>query len=217
MSFHRIALAVGLTAFASLAAAQAARQVYIVQLADAPAATYTGNVPGYAATQPARGAKLDVNESNVRAYINYLAAKRSNALAQVSSAAVLHRYSVAFNGFSALLTDAEARKLKSAAGVVAVTPDEARSMDTTRTPAFLGLSGPGGLWSALDSQSRKVKGEDVIIGIVDGGVWPENASFSDKVDAVTGKPVPYFQAGTQVYGPPPAKWSGSCQAGQGFT
>ena len=217
MAFHRIALAVGLAAFASLAGAQQARQTYIVQLADAPAATYTGSVPGYAATQPAHGAKLDVNASNVRAYINYLDTKRSNALAQVNAAAVLHRYSVAFNGFSAVLTADEARKLKSVAGVVAVTPDEARPMDTTRTPAFLGLSGPGGLWSALDSKSRNVKGEDVIIGSVDGGVWPENASFSDKVDSITGKPVPYFQAGTQVYGPPPAKWKGTCQAGQGFT
>ena len=40
MRFHRIALAVGLTALTSLASAQVARQTYIVQLADAPAAAY---------------------------------------------------------------------------------------------------------------------------------------------------------------------------------
>ena len=217
MTLRRIALAVCLTAFASLAAAQAARQTYIVQLADAPAATYKGGVPGLAATQPAQGNKLNVNASNVRAYINFLDSKRNNAIAAVNSAAVLHRYSVAFNGFSALLTRDEARKLKGVAGVVAVTADEARPMDTTRTPAFLGLSTPGGLWSTFDAAARKVKGEDVIIGIVDGGIWPENASFSDKVDPVTLKPVPYYQAGTQVYGPPPAKWLGACVAGQGFT
>jgi hypothetical protein len=218
MTFHRTVLAAGLVALAFGASAQqAARQTYIVQLADAPAATYGGTVAGYPATRPATGAKLDVNASNVRAYIKYLEAKRSNALAQVNAAQVMHRYSVAFNGFSAKLTPAEAKKLQSVAGVVAITPDEARVMDTTRTPGFLGLSTPGGLWSALDAQSRNIKGEDVIIGMVDGGVWPENASFSDKIDPATLKPVPYFQAGTQVYGPPPAKWKGTCQAGQGFT
>ena len=40
---------------------------------------------------------------------------------------------------------------------------------------------------------------DFLRGIVDGGIWPENASFSDKVDPVTGRPVPYFMPGTQVY------------------
>src|SRR5258706_6798883 len=209
MRFHRIAFAVGLAALSAVAAAQD-RQVYIVQLADAPAASYTGKVAGYPATQPAPGAKLDVNASSVRASISCLDAQRTNALAQVSSAVIGHRYSVAFNGFPALLTVDEARKLKSAAGVVAVTPDEPRPVDTTRTPAFLGLSGPGGLWSALDASGRNIKGEDVIVAMVDTGVWPEDPSFSDKVDPVTLKPVPYFQSGIQVYGPPPAKWQGTC-------
>ncbi|WP_280154222.1 S8 family serine peptidase [Piscinibacter sp. XHJ-5] len=217
MTFQRIALAVGLTAFVSLAAAQpVARQAYIVQLADPPAAAYRGTVPGLPATQPPAGRKLDIKASHVQQYLQYLDNKRNNAIAQVSPSAVMHRYSVAFNGFSAVLTPAEAQKLKSAPGVVAVTPDEPRQMDTTRTPAFLGLSTPGGLWSVLDASSRNVKGEDVIIGIVDGGIWPENASFSDKVDPATLRPVPYYQAGTQVYGPAPAKWAGNCTAGQGF-
>jgi hypothetical protein len=217
MTLQRIALAVGLTAFVSLAAAQQApKKAYIVQLADPPAAVYRGTVPGLAATQPPAGRKLDIKASHVQQYLQYLDRKHNTAIAQVNPSAVLHRYSVAFNGFAAVLTPAEAQKLKSAAGVISVTPDEPRKMDTTRTPAFLGLSGPGGLWSALDASARNVKGEDVIIGIVDGGIWPENASFSDKVDPATQRPVPYFQAGTQVYGPPPAKWQGSCVAGQGF-
>src|SRR5256885_12396958 len=69
MTFHRTVLAAGLVALAFGAnAQQAARQTYIVQLADAPAATYGGTVAGYPATRPATGAKLDVNASNVRAY-----------------------------------------------------------------------------------------------------------------------------------------------------
>jgi subtilisin family serine protease len=214
MSFHRLALALGLAAFAATAGAQqAARKPYIVQLADAPVATYAGGVSGYAATKPAPGSKLNVNATAAQAYIGYLNTQRSNALAQVAGAPVLHRYSVAFNGFSALLTPAEVQKLKSTPGVVAVSVDEPRSLDTTRTPAFLGLTAPGGLWSQVDSAMRKVKGEDIIVGIVDSGIWPENLSFSDKVDA-NGRPA---KAGTLAYGAPPAKWKGICQTGQGFS
>ncbi len=217
MKLHRIALAAGLVAVAcSASAQQAARKTYIVQLADAPVATYNGGVNGYAATQPARGGKLNINASAVRAYLGYLDAQRNNALAQIGNVPVLHKYSVAFNGFTAKLTDAEVQKLKSSSGVVAITPDEARSLDTSRTPAFLGLSTPGGLWSQLDAASRPVKGEDIIVGIVDGGIWPENPSFSDKVDA-SGKPVRADLPGTLVYGAPPAKWKGSCQAGEAFS
>jgi subtilisin family serine protease len=213
----RTLAALGLAAVSFAAAGQQQqRQTYIVQLADAPAAAYGGTIAGLPATQPRAGAKLNVRSPDVRAYLNYLDGKRNSVLAQVNAAGVMHRYGVAFNGFSARLTAAEAAKLKASAGVVAVTPDEARHMDTTRTPGFLGLSGPGGLWSALDGAGRSIKGEDVIIGIVDGGIWPENPSFSDKVDAL-GKPVPYHQPGTVVYTPPPAKWAGTCQPGQGFT
>ncbi|MEW6707706.1 MAG: S8 family serine peptidase [Pseudomonadota bacterium] len=217
MLMQRKMLLLGLAAVSFAAGAQqAARKPYIVQLADAPAAAYAGGVSGYAATRPAPGSKLDVRAAHVQAYLAYLRNRQGSALAQVGAAQVIHRYRVAFNGFSALLTPAEVSKLKSAAGVVAVTPDEPRALDTSRTPAFLSLSTPGGLWSQLDAASRPVKGEDVIVGIVDSGIWPENPSFSDKVDG-SGRPVASHLPGTVVYGPPPARWKGSCQAGEGFT
>ena len=212
------AAALFILAGASFAAGaqQAGRKPYVVQLADAPAAAYAGGASGYAVTRPAPGAKLDVRASHVQAYIGYLAARQGHVLSQVSAAPVTHRYSVAFNGFAALLTPSEIRKLQATAGVIAVTADERRRPDTNRTPAFLGLSRPGGLWSQLDAASRPVKGEDVIVGVIDTGIWPENPSFSDKVDA-GGKPVASHLPGTVAYGPPPTKWKGRCQAGQGFT
>ena len=217
MHITKLCAGLALVAIAFGASAQhAARKPYIVQLADAPAASYNGSVSGYAATQPARGQKLNINATHVRSYLNYLDAQRGNALAAVGNVPVLHRYSVAFNGFSAMLTEAEVQKLRATGGVVAVTADEPRALDTTRTPGFLGLTGPGGLWSMTDAGGRPVKGEDVIVGIIDGGIWPENPSFSDKIDAA-GNAVPSHMPGTVVYGPPPAKWKGTCQAGDGFT
>ena len=216
MTFPRLAIAAGLLAAACAANAQTApRKTYIVQLADAPAATYNGTVRGLAATRVAPGVKFDATAPGVRAYVNYLNLRRSTALAAVGNAPVLHRYDLVFNGFSAKLTENEASSLKGTAGVVSVTESELRKLDTTRTPGFLGISAPGGLWSQLDAASRNVKGEDVIIGVIDSGVWPEDPSFSDKTAG--SKAVGYNQPGTVVYGAAPAKWKGVCQAGEGFT
>lgn len=217
MTFLRAALGAGLLAYAGLSGAQVAKQkTYIVQLDAAPAASYAGTVSGLAATRPAPGAKLDVAAPNVRAYLSYLDQRRSAVLARAGAVKPLQQYSVAFNGFAAKMSDAQAQALAQSSGVVSVVESEIRKLDTTRTPAFLGLSTPGGLWSQLDAASRNIKGEDVIIGVIDSGVWPENASYGDKVDA-TGKPVAYNGSGTSVYGPPPAKWKGACVAGPGFT
>ncbi len=218
MIHSRIALAAGLLALGLGAQAQTASQkIYIVQLADAPAATYAGGVSGIAATRPARGAKLDSTAPNVRAYVNHLAVRRSAELAKAGMrVATLHNYSYTFNGFSVLLTDAQAQSLKKSSGVASVVESTLHTADTTRTPGFLGLTAPGGLWSQLDAMSRNIKGEDVIIGVIDTGVWPEIASFGDKVDG-SGNPVAYTGAGIPAYGAPPAKWKGACVTGQGFT
>jgi hypothetical protein len=218
MTHTRMTLAMGLFALSLGAYAQTATQkVYIVQLADAPAATYTGGVRGIAATRPASGAKLDSSAPNVRAYVSHLALRRSAELAKAGMrVATLHNYSYTFNGFSALLTDAQAQSLKKSSGVASVVESTLRTADTTRTPGFLGLTAPGGLWSQLDAASRYIKGEDVIIGVIDTGVWPENASFGDRVDAM-GNPVAYNGAGALAYGPPPTKWKGACVYGQGFS
>lgn len=217
MTFARISLAAGLFALAvSAGAQQAPTKTYIVQLSDAPVATYDGKIAGLAATRPAAGTKINMASGHVRAYLNYLSRKGARELARVGSPTVVHRYGVAFPGFAAQLTQAQAEVLKSSANVVSVTESEIRKLDTTHTPEFLGISKPGGLWSQLDANSVPVKGENVIIGMIDSGVWPEDPSFGDKIDG-NNKPVPYSQGGAQNYGPPPAKWKGVCQTGEGFT
>src|SRR4030095_16554281 len=65
--------------------------------------------------------------------------------------------------------------------VVNVSKDEMRVLDTSSTPAFLGLFDPGGLWEQLGGVGKA--GENIIIGMVDSGVWPESLSFSDRTGA----------------------------------
>ena len=192
------------------------RQTYIVQLADAPLASYTGQLRGLPATRPAAGARLDTQSVAARAYTSYLDAQRNAVLARLGGVRALHQYSVAFNGFAAQLSAAQAQQLMRSADVVSVVPSEVRQIETTRTTEFLGLTAPGGVYSMLDAQSRNVKGEGVIIGIVDSGIWPESPAFGEKIGA-NGRPVPYHQPGTSVYGPAPARWAGTCQAGEGFS
>lgn len=212
-----IALMLGLATLSMGAVAQnSGKKIYIVQMADAPAATYDGKLAGLAATKAPAGARFNAAGANVKSYRSYLTSQHSAVLSRVGAPAALHNYTVVFNGFSAALTPAQAKALQTSTKVVSVTESRLIPADTTRTPDFLGLTAPGGLWSQLDTAARKVKGEDVIIGVLDTGIWPETASFGDKVDA-QGNPVPYYQAGTSVYGPPPAKWKGTCVAGEGFT
>ena len=231
MKMTRIGFAVALLAAACTAQAQTTTlpstgdtravrsgpKVYIVQLAGAPVATYTGNVRGLASTKPAAGGRLNSRSVAAQAYVSHLASQRAAVLARLGGKVdVLHTYSTTFNGFAAVLTPAQAAQLMTTSAVVSVVESELRHLDTTRTPDMLGESAPGGVWSQLDSLSRNVKGEDIIVAHIDTGFWPEDPSFGDKQNAA-GKPVNYSVAGTQVYGPPPAKWVGTCVLGEGMT
>ena len=207
-----LALMGGLMSTSAQAQAQA-RRTYIVQLAAEPAASYTGNVAGYAATQPVAGARFNARSAAVRSYKGYLDSQQNSVASLVRGAPIVARYATVYNGFAARLTDAEVATLRASPLVVDVQVDEARKMDTISTSAFLGLSAPGGVWSKSVG-GLAVKGEDIIIGIVDSGVWPESLSYADRVDA-NGQPV--FGSGTLAYSAPPAGWTGGCAAGEGFT
>ena len=200
-----------LATLANSVAADEVRRSYIVQLADKPVATYTGQVAGLPATKPADGQRLNVDATDVQNYINYLDTKQADVVATVAGAQITHEYKVVFNGFAAMLTDAEVRALKKNAGVANISADSVMQLDTNYTPSFLGLDAPGGIWQQLGGQGAA--GEDVVIGIVDSGIWPENPSFADRVDA---NGVPSHSGSTVVYGAPPATWKGACATGEGF-
>jgi subtilisin family serine protease len=174
--------------------------VYIVRLSDQPVVAYEGGIPGLTATKPAKGKKLDPSSPNVTRYVSYLDGKHAEALGAVGGQKV-YDYRYSFNGFAARLSEAQAAKLEGLAGVLTVEKAVDVVMDTATTPAFLGLTdASAGLWTA----PRNIKGENVVIGIIDSGVWPESKSFSDR-DA----------AGKLVYQPNPGLWHGrKCTPGE---
>ena len=207
------AVALLLAGFAASVQADDLRRPYIVQLADKPVSSYTGEIAGLPATQPAPGARLDVDSTDVQLYSDYLGQKQQIVRASIADAPVLYNYSVVLNGFAALLTDDEVRALQLRSDVAAITPDTPRQVTTTYTSRFLGLDKSDGLWTRLGGKTKA--GENIIIGIVDGGIWPENPAYADRVDA-DGKPT-FDNNGTLAYDAPPARWKGICQPGEGFT
>jgi subtilisin family serine protease len=205
-------------ASAAFAASAQDRKPYLVQLADAPIASYEGGVSGLTATKPGPGQRLEMASQRVQAYGAYLATKVNTITAKVPAANVYHRYGVVVNGFAAMLTADELNALRLDPAVKAITADEGVALDTSYTTSqFMKLAAANGAWARKDTNGKDLKGEGVIIAMVDSGVWPENVSVSDKV-GVDGKPVPYHAAGTVVYDPLPAgRYRGTCQAGEGFT
>ena len=215
MTLRPVSLAI-LTLLPTLAMAAHAddvRRPYIVQLADKPVASYAGGVAGLNATQPGAGARLNLASQDVQLYTGYLDLKQATVQASIAAAPVQYQYKVVFNGFAALLTDAEVRALQARSDVAAVTADEQRHVLTSYTPTFLGLDSPSGLWSTLGGKGHA--GEDVIVAMLDTGIWPESPSFADRLDA--GQVPTFDPSGTLAYGAPPAGWHGSCQSGEGFT
>ncbi|KAK4410887.1 CO(2)-response secreted protease [Sesamum angolense] len=108
---------------------------------------------------------------------------------------LLNSYDHAFKGFSAMLTENEASVLSGYDEVVSVFPDPVLKLHTTRSWDFL---------EAADSKfgSRfpyERSSSDVIIGIIDTGIWPESPSFNDHHISKI-----------------PSKWKGVCMEGSDF-
>ena len=188
------------------------RNTYIVRLADAPVADYKGGKRGLAATKPAKGRKIDALAPNVVNYMSYLTGRHDASIAAVGGARKLYSYGYVFNGYAAELSEAQAEKLKAMPGVISVSKNELHEVDTSSTPKFLGLDAPGGIWEQLGGVGSA--GEDIVIGVVDSGIWPESLSFSDRVDA-NGRPA---SSGTQVYHGFPDNWGNNlvCKGGEQF-
>jgi subtilisin family serine protease len=166
----------------------AADAVYIVRLAEAPVVAYKGGIAGYEATKPAKGAKIDRNSTAVVRYAAHLDSRHNAVLAKTGGQKV-YDYRYTFNGFAARMTKADVARAKADPGVLSVEKTQEVEMDTATTPAFLGLTDANeGLWTA----PRNIKGENVVIGVLDSGVWPESKSFTDRDSAgkLVYKPMP---------------------------
>jgi len=145
-------------------------QVYIVYLGHLPSsADASEHTEGFSAVELAHHDMLD------------------QVLDGGSSASdrILRSYKRSLNGFAAKLSKEEAHKLSGMNEVVSVFPSRTLELLTTRSWDFLGFP-------QTPIQELPLEG-DVIVGMLDTGVWPDSPSFSD-----------------EGFGPPPSRWKGTC-------
>ncbi len=148
---------------------------YVVVMALDPVVAYEGDVAGYKATKPEAGEKINPNSARVKRYERFLKASHNKSLREAGASVgqKVNDYTVALNGYSALLTEDQVKAIESQKGVVLVLKDEMRYAQTDSSPAFLGLTAPSGAWQT------GYDGKGVVVGVIDTGIWPEHPSFAD--------------------------------------
>ncbi|GJY94822.1 subtilisin-like protease SBT1.7, partial [Tanacetum coccineum] len=115
-----------------------------------------------------------------------------SSLSNEAPAKHLYTYNHVMDGFSAVLTKSQLSQLENVSGFVTAFEETLGKLHTTHTPKFLGLKKHSGLWPISGF------GDDMIIGILDTGIWPESESFHDK-------------GMSEV----PSRWRGACET-EGF-
>ncbi|XP_059064303.1 cucumisin-like [Cryptomeria japonica] len=103
-----------------------------------------------------------------------------------------YSYWKSFGGFAAMISPSHVEQLLDMDGVVSVFESKHLQVLTTRSWDFIGFPASAQN-SNLDYQS------DIVIGVLDTGIWPESESFNDV-----------------GFGPVPSKWRGGCQTTPDF-
>ncbi|PWA58882.1 Peptidase S8/S53 domain-containing protein [Artemisia annua] len=107
---------------------------------------------------------------------------------------LVYSYTHATHRFSAKLTPCQLAEVEKWPAHLTTHKESFGLMFTTHTPKFLGLNRSLGIWPTASY------GKDVIIGVVDTGIWPESESFND--DGMSSIP---------------SGWKGRCENGTAFT
>ncbi|KAI4354954.1 hypothetical protein L6164_003774 [Bauhinia variegata] len=129
-----------------------------------------------------------------RSVIDFISDASLEAEQETSSPQLFYVYETSLFGFAAQLSINHLEALNQVDGFISAMPDELLNLHTTHTPQFLGLHTGQGLWSVPNLAS------DVIIGVLDSGIWPEHISFQDS-----------------GMSPIPSHWKGACEAGTKFS
>ncbi|XP_065869776.1 cucumisin-like [Euphorbia lathyris] len=147
----------------------------------------------------------DISDGERKVYIVYMGERpkgefsasmlHTSMLQQILGSAasdyLLHSYHRSFNGFAAKLTQEEKQKIDGMEGVVSVFLSQKKKLHSTRSWNFMNFP---------VNVTRSTNESNIIVGMLDTGVWPESQSFND-----------------EGFGPPPSKWKGICQGSSNFT
>ncbi|MCP4896989.1 MAG: S8 family serine peptidase [bacterium] len=156
---------------------------YIVELNDAPLASYDGSVKGYAATQPRlRGEhKLQASSPESQAYLGYLAGKRAAFLMKAEqrlgrAPEVLYEYTAVTNGVVIRLDFNELENVAAIPEVRRILSDRILPLHTDRGPTWIGAPT---IWDGSQTGGLPgTYGEGIIVGGIDTGINMDHPSFA---------------------------------------
>ncbi|KAJ7955446.1 Subtilisin-like protease [Quillaja saponaria] len=109
---------------------------------------------------------------------------------------MLYSYKHGFSGFSAMLDPTQATTLANMQGVISVFRSKTLQLHTTRSWDFMRLTLDNGDVTPL----QLIYGSDIVVGILDTGIWPESESFQEVSGML----------------PVPSTWKGLCVEGDQF-
>ncbi|WCJ28790.1 Subtilisin-like protease SBT3.18 [Euphorbia peplus] len=112
---------------------------------------------------------------------------------------LLYSYKHSFSGFSARLNSTQVTSISKMKGVISVFRSKILKLHTTRSWDFLGLHLDYTTNRAATPFQWKYR-DDVVVGVLDSGIWPESESFKED----------------QCLGPIPPLWKGKCEKGEEF-
>jgi subtilisin family serine protease len=167
---------------------------FIIQFEEAPLALYSGSDAEFAApsrTIRAGRSRLDVQGSAARNYVAHLSALQQDRLAALSaslgrSVATHFQFQHALNAVVVTLSPEDLSKIATIDGVASIRPD---LMQTTSSDIGPGFIGAGNAWwgsqagqdsffaSGFDTIGG-VRGEGVVVGVVDSGYNSASPSFA---------------------------------------
>jgi hypothetical protein len=173
-------VAPGMVATAAPADATAASfrpGTYLVVLRARPLSTYVGGDAGYAATRPPAGRRFDVHSPAAIAYRKHLLAGQQHVLRRIGSPEPLYSYTAAVDGFAVELDSSQLKTIRTTPAVALVARSTRQHVAGAIAPRDAVRSTAARRAVATDA-SRPGAGRGVVIGVVDGGIWPENPSFA---------------------------------------
>eukprot|EP00249_Psilotum_nudum_P036263 c6675_g1_i1 orf=482-2788(-) len=142
------------------------------------------------------GSKIHDDPEITSLHNHHLLARVHDGRLDAAAESIVYSYKHSFRGFSARLSPDQVASLAEMPDVLRIFRSERRQLHTTRSWEFLGFQ-PTEVGGIPHSTGRQ---HNVILGILDTGLWPESKSFSD-----------------HLMPPVPRRWRGRCDPGENFT